>query len=122
MEIKSLRIDEMDIKILKELYVAKNVFTSTDLTKAIFKDLKNHRELSDKNSNIIRRMEKLSKYGFLICSKEKNRSVYLVNPDKVIFGTGKMKINTKADDKMVFEFKNLVMIKPNGNWVSYQTE
>ncbi len=115
-----LRIDDIDLKIIKELYTTEITCTSTNLTKIIFKDLKDYRELVCKNSNIIRRMEKLSRYGFLICSKEKNTKMYLVNPDKVIYGVGRMIIKAKTKDKQIFKFDNIIMLKPNGFWISYQ--
>lgn len=111
-------LDESDIKILKELYIIRKDFTSVDLVKIISPNYKNARELGDKIGNMIRKIMKLERYGLLICIKREDIRHYKINPDKVIFGDAIIDITGKR--KKTFRFNDILMIKTNDRWSSYQ--
>jgi DNA-binding transcriptional regulator PaaX len=88
-----MKLDDLDIKILKFLGLIKKPITTTDMAKQLFV-IKNDYELKQKDNFVRMRLKKLSTTG-LVYSKEKNRHLYytLCEHCLVLSGTPSIRIN-----------------------------
>jgi len=104
-EIWELKIDEIDLAILKYLYQLKpeEVITSTDLVKKIF-NTKNKYETIKLDNFIRYRLEKLNNIGVLVRDVLNGKYIYMVDTKKVKITKNKIEMVIKGKKVII---KNL---------------
>lgn len=104
-EIWELKIDEIDLAILKYLYQLKpkEVITSTDLVKKIF-NTKNKYETIKLDNFIRYRLEKLNNIGVLVRDVLNGKYIYMVDTEKVKITKNKIEMVIKGKKVII---KNL---------------
>lgn len=81
-----MEIDELDAKIIKEMWTSEGVVSLSDLAKKIF-EIENYRDLKAKTSVIANRIRrKLLKNGIVVKKEINGKVVYALNPDKCFIG------------------------------------
>jgi len=96
-----MNLDKTDILIMREMWIADKI-TTTELAKRVFKP-KNRYELQDKTSHIIKRLNKLVKYGLVFKETVDGKTYYFLNFERCYFGV-------RFDDSIIWV--NL-MYQPN---------
>ncbi len=107
-----MKIDEIDVKILRELF--KEKFTSTtSMAKKIYPDeTNNNYELKKKDVLMRSRLEKLNGLGLVEVDKNNGSCLYFINKTKCNLLHGKLIVVNKKEDFLV-DSGNFLVYKIN---------
>jgi len=117
-------LSNLDFSILKILIEYKAKFTSWAITKILHPELDKildlkmkSRMLKKNNASMIQNLAKLYRYGFILCDlSNPKKKLYSLNNSKIIF---KPWLEIKHGKRKLY-FKNVILIKANGDWELYQ--
>ena len=115
-----MKIDDVDIRILKELYDLKpeETQTTTDIAKKLF-DTNERWQLRKKDGFVRVRLDKLAGEKLINIEKVNGKFAYTVNKENMLFGKAKLKIEADGE-KLNASYDNFCLLNLNGRAVMFE--
>ncbi len=111
-----IKPNNIDLKILKIINSSKEPITIYSITKILYPELKEGRNISQKSTPIRQRIKKLLKEDLIFGIQNKLKNTYVIN-ESVFKFTKKASLMARGRKYVLAE---VCMIKDNGDWNFYQ--